>query len=119
MENSVSNQTKTISFVQIDGMENSPTTGDKDGSKSKNPKNSIGGKIRRGLRYNALLLVTLCGVILGFGLGFGFRKHELSELGLMWLGKTWDLHIGPVQRIKGLFCPPLPPMRLFSPISFY
>ena len=117
MENSVSNQTKT-SFVQIDGMENSPTTGDKDGSKSTNPKNSIGRKIRRGLRYNALLLVTLCGVILGFGLGFGFRQHELSELGLMWLGKIWDLQIGQFSKrakcIKGLFCPPplSLPMRL-------
>ena len=117
MENSVSNQTKNTSCVQIDGMENSPTTWDKDGSKSTNPKNSIGGKIRRGLRHNALLLVTLCGVILGFGLGFGFRQHELSELGLMWLGKTWDLQIGQFSKrakcIKGLFCPPLSlPMRL-------
>ena len=38
------------------------------------------------LRRNALMLFTLCGVIVGFALGFGVRPYGLSETGLMWLG---------------------------------
>ena len=39
------------------------------------------------LTNNALLLFTLIGVIVGFSLGFGLRQHDLSDSGLMWLGK--------------------------------
>ena len=38
------------------------------------------------LKDNLLLILTLGGVCLGFGLGFGLRQHGLSESGLMWLG---------------------------------
>ena len=38
------------------------------------------------VKENLLLLLTCCGVILGFGLGFGIRSYSLSDSGLMWLG---------------------------------
>ena len=43
-------------------------------------------ELRAILRRNALMLFTLCGVIAGFGLGFGVRPYRLSDTGLMWLG---------------------------------
>ena len=44
------------------------------------------------LKQNALMILTLCGVILGFGLGFGLRRYELSDTGLMWLGNIVFIH---------------------------
>ena len=43
------------------------------------------------LKENLLLLLTCCGVILGFGLGFGVRAYNLSGSGLMWLGMFTDV----------------------------
>ena len=42
------------------------------------------------LKDNLLLILTLFGVCVGFALGFGLRQHDLSDSGLMWLGRyTW------------------------------
>ena len=43
-------------------------------------------KVVRFVRENLLLLTTICGVILGFGLGFLLRQCKLTDQGLMWLG---------------------------------
>ena len=48
-------------------------------------------ELRIVLRQNALVILTLFGVILGFGLGFGVRPLELSDTGLMWLGKIFRI----------------------------
>ena len=53
-----------------------------------NSKKTIPGKLLSILKDNALLFLTFCGVLIGFGLGFGVRGHDLSDSGLMWLGKT-------------------------------
>ena len=53
-------------------------------------------KLRSKIKENLLLLLTLCGVLVGFGLGFGLRRYELSDSGLMWLGKymyTFEPHM--------------------------
>ena len=46
-------------------------------------------ELRAILRRNALMLFTLCGVLVGFGLGFGVRPYGLSDTGLMWLGNLF------------------------------
>ena len=38
------------------------------------------------LKQNGLMILTLLGVVLGFGLGFGLRRYDLSDTALMWLG---------------------------------
>ena len=38
------------------------------------------------LKQNGLMILTLFGVVLGFGLGFGLRRYDLSDTALMWLG---------------------------------
>ena len=38
------------------------------------------------IKENLLLLLTLGGVIFGFGLGFLLRQYGLPDAGLMWLG---------------------------------
>lgn len=53
-----------------------------------NSKKTIPGKLLKILKENALLFFTFCGVLIGFGLGFVVRGHDLSDSGLMWLGKT-------------------------------
>ena len=51
-----------------------------------NSKKTIPGKLLNILKDNALLFLTFCGVLIGFGLGFGVRGHDMSDSGLMWLG---------------------------------
>ena len=46
------------------------------------------------LKDNALLFLTLIGVVVGFSLGFGLRQYDLSDSGLMWLGKR-GCHVFP------------------------
>lgn len=48
-------------------------------------------KLRSKIKENLLLLLTLCGVLVGFGLGFGLRRYELSDSGLMWLGLPGEI----------------------------
>ena len=38
------------------------------------------------LAENAVLLLTLVGVVLGFAIGFGVRELEPSQDALMWIG---------------------------------
>jgi hypothetical protein len=39
------------------------------------------------LKQNAVLFLTLIGVVIGFALGFGIREAHPSSDALMWLGK--------------------------------
>lgn len=39
------------------------------------------------LKQNAVLLLTLLGVVLGFAIGFGVRELNPSDDALMWIGK--------------------------------
>ena len=63
-----------------------PTGGPLNSAESATDKMSSRDEFLLLLKQNALMILTLCGVILGFGLGFGLRRYELSDTGLMWLG---------------------------------
>ena len=65
-----------------------PTSAKQNGYSTVNSSLTARRKILAVLRDNALLFVTLCGVIVGFGLGFGLRQYDLSDSGMMWLGKA-------------------------------
>ena len=60
---------------------------DFDNSSNADKVKTVKGKLCLFLTNNALLLFTLLGVIVGFSLGFGLRKYDLTDSGLMWLGK--------------------------------
>lgn len=49
-------------------------------------RNKICERVHEKLKDNLLLILTIGGVCLGFGLGFGLRRQELSDSGQMWLG---------------------------------
>lgn len=44
-------------------------------------------KVKIFLRGNALLILTMVGIVAGFALGFGIRELDPSRGALMWLGR--------------------------------
>ena len=50
-------------------------------------ESSVGKRVLVHLRRNLLLLLTVLGVIVGFGIGFGVRPSKPSDTALMWIGK--------------------------------
>lgn len=52
------------------------------------PKSAkMGSKVTTCLRREALLLLTLLGVCVGFVIGFGLREVDPSDDALMWIGE--------------------------------
>lgn len=47
-------------------------------------------KVKIFLRGNALLILTMVGIVAGFALGFGIRELDPSRGALMWLGRFPD-----------------------------
>ncbi|KAK3580085.1 hypothetical protein CHS0354_001219 [Potamilus streckersoni] len=45
------------------------------------------------VRKNLLLVLTMCGVVLGFALGFGIRETKPTTDQLMWIGFLGDLYL--------------------------
>lgn len=48
---------------------------------------TLGQRIWGHVKHNSLLILTLVGVIVGFGIGFGVRTSNPSDTALMWIGK--------------------------------
>ena len=48
---------------------------------------STGNRILSHVRRNLLLITTLIGVVVGFGIGFGVRPYRPTDTSLMWIGK--------------------------------
>lgn len=47
----------------------------------------MGAKVTTCLRREVLLWLTLLGVCVGFGIGFGIREADPSDDTLMWIGE--------------------------------
>ena len=55
---------------------------------------TLGRKILEHVKRNLLLLLTVVGVIVGFGIGFGVKPAKPSDTALMWIGKCELMLIG-------------------------
>lgn len=54
---------------------------------------TLGRKILEHVKRNLLLLLTVVGVIVGFGIGFGVRPAKPSDTALMWIGILGELYM--------------------------
>ena len=54
---------------------------------------SLGNMILGHVKRNLLLITTLIGVVVGFGIGFGVRPYQPTDTSLMWIGKILFLRV--------------------------
>ncbi|KAK7484828.1 hypothetical protein BaRGS_00023871 [Batillaria attramentaria] len=60
---------------------------------SRIPRSDSRGGCNKYLKENAVLLLTLIGVVLGFAIGFGIRELKPSKDALMWIGMPGELFL--------------------------